>query len=65
MHRNAAEALQAHGYCPDTTPVDTLMAAPVAVHLAVAEAMEDDGDYPDYDLGGFQTEELELEGMRD
>lgn len=57
-HTNASDALLAHGYCPRTTPVDTLMNAPYAAHLAVADAMEDDGDYPDYDLDGFQEADL-------
>lgn len=39
------EAMEAYGYNPETTPVDTLMAGPVQMHLDVAEAME----FPDKD----------------
>lgn len=57
----------ANGYEPDTTPVDVLMAAPAAVGLAVADAMDDDGDYPDDTLAGFQDcdDELLLNGNPD
>ncbi len=57
--RTQAEVLTGTGYCPRTTPVDVLMGAPLNTHLQVAEAMEDDGDYPDYDMSGMHFEELE------
>lgn len=57
------EALVAHGYDPDCTPVDKLMAAPLAVHFAVVEAMKGGDDAPKcrtcgHDMEG--DEELEL-----
>lgn len=49
------DTLTRHGYNPDTTPLDSLMAGPVGMHLDYADAMEDDGAYPDDDLAiGFQ-----------
>ena len=53
-----AEALRGTGYCPHTTPVDVLMGAPLNTHLQVAEALEDDGDYPDDEMAGRHFEEL-------
>ncbi len=41
------------GFCPRNTPIDTLMAAPLAMHLAVAEELEDDGNHADDDLSGM------------
>lgn len=46
MTNPAAVALR-HGYDIDTTPIDKLISGSVAMSLEVAEAMADDGDYPD------------------
>lgn len=34
------EAIEAHGYDADCTPIDTLMNGPLSMHLDVADAME-------------------------
>lgn len=34
-------AISAHGYDPDTTPVDTLMAGPLSMHLDYAEGFNE------------------------
>lgn len=45
------KTIEAHGYDADATPVDTLMAGPVQMHLDVAEAMTAEDDYVQYDDG--------------
>ena len=45
--------LHAHGFDPRTTPVDVLRSAPLSTHLAVADALGDDGDGTDDDLAGM------------
>lgn len=49
------DTLRGAGYDPHNTPVDTLMAAPTGVGLAVADAMENYDDADDGDpFEGFQ-----------
>jgi hypothetical protein len=38
------EAIEGHGYDTDCTPIDTLMAGPLSMHLDVAAAMENDDE---------------------
>ncbi len=53
------DAIEAQGYCSRSTPVDTLMAAPVAVGMAVFEAMESHHDGGDHDIpDGFHEADL-------
>lgn len=54
-------ALRGAGYDPRFTPVDTLMDAPLGVHLAAAAALTDDNDFPDEELEGFSEADLEME----
>lgn len=44
MGRTPDSVIASHGYDPRSTPIDTLMAAPVHMHLEVAEAMADEQD---------------------
>lgn len=61
------DATLAAGYQLDTTPVDTLMAAPLSMHLQVAEDLENDhfdrpeplGDLPE----GFQEWDPDREAL--
>lgn len=43
------DIIAGHGYDPRSTPIDTLMAGPVQMHLDVAEAMTAEDDCVQYD----------------
>ncbi|MGX7894959.1 hypothetical protein [Tsuneonella sp. HG222] len=67
--RNVADALEGNGFDPRTTPIDTLMAAPVFVGLDVALAMladedpfEAENDAPET-FWGFQEANLVAESI--
>jgi hypothetical protein len=42
LYNDVSDVITAHGFQPDTTPVDTLMAADFSMHLDVADHMADD-----------------------
>lgn len=53
---NVAETIRGHGFCPRTTPLDTLFAAPLSMQLDVADTMNNQDDPEDGDelAYGFQ-----------